>query len=318
MKVYCVYHKDCLDGFAAALAVKLFNDNYKVDVEFIATTYGDPVPVFEPNSDILIVDFSYPSSVLKSIDKSCRITIIDHHISAIRELANAFNLQGYFFENKGIYEFKCTTVVDENIKLHLDTQHSGAYLTYQYLIGREEETIPILFKMVEDRDLWKFQYKETKAYTRYLTTLEWDFALWELALEKPLEEIESIGAVLLKDDANKIRWHLENALEIRDLREYVKEIDLTDTGLLLEHFKAIAVVNVPKYLVSETLHCLVDDYPFVIGYHNGKDERIYRFNSSQKGRVDVSVLSKRLGGGGHRNAAGLRVMRSESDKLFGF
>ncbi len=48
----CIFHKDCADGFGAALAIRTLLD--KGDFEYYASHYGDPIPDVK-GKDVYIV-----------------------------------------------------------------------------------------------------------------------------------------------------------------------------------------------------------------------------------------------------------------------
>ena len=56
-------------------------------------------------------------------------------------------------------------------------------------------------------------------------------------------------------------------------------------------------------LISEIGNAISQDYPFAMMYFDTEDKRIYSLRSSENG-IDVSEIAKKMGGGGHFNAAG--------------
>lgn len=132
-KIVCIYHKDCLDGGAAAWVVrKFFGDT---PVEFLAANYVDPLPDIT-NALIYIVDFSYKRDQMIQLMEHNDVVVIDHHDSAAKELA-------------GIFE--------------VDQSRSGAVLTWKYFFG--DLPIPQQLLYAEDRDLWNWDLPLTRAFT---------------------------------------------------------------------------------------------------------------------------------------------------------
>ena len=152
MSYLCIYHKDCADGFGAALAVKHYYDSLGYDCEFTAAQYGDPVPDVV-DKDVLIVDFSYSRDILLELKQQAKsIKVIDHHKTAQQNLAG----------------------LDYCI---FDLSKSGAVLTWQTLFG--QQPLPLLLAYIQDRDLWQWQLDDSKAVSAALQTLPMKFELWQ-------------------------------------------------------------------------------------------------------------------------------------------
>lgn len=142
--ILVIYHADCLDGFGAAwCAFKTFGSKAR----YIPARFGEPFPKFSQGDDIYILDFCYTSETLLKISKTAKkITIIDHHVTALKQ-----------FEN---------VVLPENITLHFDLNHSGCILAWQHFFSGKD--VPMILQHIEDRDLWHFQLAGTKEITSAL------------------------------------------------------------------------------------------------------------------------------------------------------
>lgn len=132
MPYLVIYHKNCADGLAAALAVRqwLFDTNQMRGAKFQTAQYGDNPPGVT-GLDVVIVDFSWPRAVLLEMrEKAHSLVVIDHHQTAEAELKDlAF----------------CV----------FDNTHSGAVLAWRHFFPQKE--LPQLMRYVEDRDLWKWE-----------------------------------------------------------------------------------------------------------------------------------------------------------------
>ena len=165
----CTYHKNCADGFGAALAVKQYFDAKGQSCEFHPAQYGDLAPDVI-NKDVLIVDFSYKRDVLLELTKGAKsVQVIDHHKSAQQDL------DGLDF---------CI----------FDMSKSGAVLTWQTLLP--QRPLPLLLEYIQDRDLWQWQLPDSKAVSAALLTLEKSFELWQ-----PYLIDENIKQLIVKGNA---------------------------------------------------------------------------------------------------------------------
>ncbi len=83
-KPLCIYHHGCLDGFAAAWAVrKHYGDG---EVEFHPGIYGKAPPDVTGRV-VILVDFSYKRDVLLQVcAQAACVLILDHHKSAAVDL----------------------------------------------------------------------------------------------------------------------------------------------------------------------------------------------------------------------------------------
>lgn len=155
MKYLCIYHGNCLDGFGAALAVKMWADENNIDMEFFPGVHGEPPPNVEDKL-VFIVDFSYNLDIIEKMNKDAiSIIIIDHHKSAAEELKN----------------------VPNDVHVHFDMTHSGAVLTWKYFFP--QEPVPVLLEYIEDRDIWQFKLEHSQEVNLALFSYEYDFNIWK-------------------------------------------------------------------------------------------------------------------------------------------
>ena len=148
----CIYHKNCPDGLAAALAVWLQFPN----AEFVTAQYGDSPPDVK-NKNVIIVDFSYKREDLLVMNQQAKsLIVIDHHKTA----------QG------------ALTGLDYCI---FDMDKSGAVLTWEYLYPDKE--MPLLFSYIQDRDLWQWKMPDSREVSAALRSYQPFFNIWRDFLE---------------------------------------------------------------------------------------------------------------------------------------
>ena len=88
-QVHVIYHADCQDGFGAVWAVhRRLEQEQGLRVVYHPAAYGDPPPETHPDSEVYILDFSYPASVMQQLHARHRgrVTLIVHHRTARDEL----------------------------------------------------------------------------------------------------------------------------------------------------------------------------------------------------------------------------------------
>lgn len=273
--VTIIYHGHCPDGFAAALAAQLFfkqQDNYdslKESITFYKGIHGNPPPNC-PNHEVYILDFSYPREHLKQLcQQAAKVTIIDHHISAFKEL------------DKLEEEHK-------NLEMNFDMDQSGAVLSWKYF---HTTPVPRLFTHIQDNDLWQFELENTRTIIMAIMSYPMKLKLWTRWLndESSLDRLHSEG-VILERQTN------------RQIKHYIKKARM---GKIAGY--TIPVVNAPASIGSELLHHLSDGHPFAAAYEDKPDRRAWQLRSGGKHAIDVSEIAKQFGGGGHKNASGFRT-----------
>ncbi len=265
MKPLVIYHGNCQDGFTAAWAIwKKYPD-----WEFYPGKYQETPPDVT-GRDVFFVDFTYKRPViLEMAEKANSITILDHHASAEKDLVD----------------------LPEKVFVLFDMNRSGSRITWDFFHDRE--ALPELIKYVEDRDLWRFKYLETKPLSAYLFSFPYSFEVWDQAV-RIMDDPER------RDEAEK----QGNAI----LRKQAKDID----ELLQNKFRMtiggteVWAANLPYTLCSEAGHILAQGMPFGATFYLDGKSAIFSLRSTDSG-IDVSEIAKQYGGGGHKHAAGFKI-----------
>lgn len=270
-KVTVIYHKNCLDGTFAARAVyhHIKHEYSDADITFVTANYGDTPPDVT-GQVVYIVDFSYPKETLLAMaDTAKHITVLDHHVTA------QDNLRG---------------INRDNVSVHFDMDKSGSGIAWSWFTPHGTELPPII-KHVQDRDLWRFDYPETKAVCAalYLEGLDNPKG----SLDYDIEDLVSQGLVVLK--------YQEQLLDKLTAPDKVSVF--TFSG-----YENVAFVNSPV-LQSEIGERLSLKHPFVVIHYQAVGQQIYslRSNKANPQWVDVAKFAKQFGGGGHATAAGFIV-----------
>ena len=271
-----LYHANCLDGFAAAMAVWMrFGDER---TEYIPVVTDEPLPsgmrAERVGSEIVIVDYSYPRAVLEELGRTVRkVIVLDHHKTAEEALRG---------------EIVGVTKV-------FDMEKSGCRLAWEYF--HPDADMPRLFEYVEDRDLWRFRLPDTKRVTAGLWLLERKFEIWAGFLTE-VWELETAGAV-----AEKVNKGL------------VEQAILQSTMARIAGY-LVPIVNATclRSEIGEALNLKYPECAFSAVYsmiRAAKEGEIntgtkvkWSLRSSPPGGCDCSAIAKLFGGGGHAGAAG--------------
>jgi oligoribonuclease NrnB/cAMP/cGMP phosphodiesterase (DHH superfamily) len=266
-KILCIYHANCMDGFAAAWVVRKHFGSDKV--EFYAAAYNSkPPPVIA--RDVVIVDFSYPREVLLEMASIAQsILILDHHESAESALIG-INDQA------------------PNVHVIFDMQRSGARITWDFYNAKTPP--PPLLRHIEDQDLWRFALANTKLVTFNVGSYVYDFEVWHELMKADVETLYADGEAIY-------RKHMKDIRELLPLTTHVMSIGN----------QLVRVANLPLTMKSEAGHTLDAHVPFAGTYYDGPDGRVFSLRSRKDTGANVARIAAKYGGGGHANAAGFKV-----------
>lgn len=267
-----IYHAACADGFGAAWAA---HNRLGERAEYVKCQYGDHNYLIEQDNplnmrgkNVAIVDFSFTRPILDHMRNVANsLIVLDHHKTALSALQD--------FEN-AIF----------------DINKSGAILTWEWF--HPGVPAPLLLEYVQDRDLWRWELPQSKFINARLELEPYDFGAWHVLasdLENHFENIATEGKV--------IRTYIEQQAG-RQARHAV-QIDLLGTKTWC--------VNCTGKIISDVCHSLVDrkdpDIGVALGWFYDYDVRFFRCTMrSRDGGTDVSEICYKMGGGGHKTAAG--------------
>lgn len=275
--IYVLYHDDS-DGFASAIPpYSLYKDRAK----YIAVQYNQPFPNIEltPTTTVFILDFSYSREILEDVkSKVFALQVLDHHKTA--EAA----LQGLEYA-------------------HFDMTKSGATLSWDYFFPETKSNYPLLIRLVEDRDLWRFKLQHSKAFEAGMnaTGKIKDLAFWYEVYKDAnlMGEILKTGEILVKNQEGIISSFV-NSDKFKIVKFYAHRAALYNLTSLISD-TAEALYSSSKLKLDLT-----------ISYFIATDGKIiFSLRSHKSSGIDVGLIAKNFGGGGHANAAGFSMGLTE-------
>jgi uncharacterized protein len=279
-----VYHGDCPDGWCAAyLAHKRWPS-----AQLFGATHGGELPNVK-GKDVLVVDFSWKREVtLQLLAEAKSMVILDHHATAEKELAGI-----------GCAQF--------------DMTRSGAAMMWDYLYGGVPDMTPELpfgergraiprpwyVNYVQDRDLWTWKLPNSRAISAAImatpmTTEEWD----------KLTMMDVITAGRMGDGI------------VKHINHYVKKVaDQAQFGTYLH--SSVSVVNAAYPNISDVCNELCERGADIgLGWFQ-RGDGLVQFSLRSIGDLDVSLIAKSKGGGGHKNAAGFQLPLNDALAFIG-
>ncbi|KAL8124038.1 hypothetical protein AgCh_011883 [Apium graveolens] len=213
-----LYHYPCPDGAFAALAAHLYFSATSTPALFFPNTVYTPLRVEQlplPDIDIAyLLDFVGPPGFLSDLSSKLQcVIVLDHHKTALETL-------------------KLETSVGENVTKVIDMNRSGATIAYDFFkekllaIGDNGKTIRKfecarpLFDYIEDADLWKWNLRNSKAFSSGLKDLDIEFSaslnssLFQQLLSLDLDTVIKQGMLSLSHKQKLIDEFLNQSYEI--------------------------------------------------------------------------------------------------------
>lgn len=277
-----IHHNDN-DGRLAAFLVAFYYEkrNYSEEIRFLEMDYNksllhskEPFPL--KDEIVYIVDFSLSVEEMQEVLKVTKnVYWYDHHKTAVHKYDGVFD-----FDIPGI---------------RVDGEDSAAMLVWKALYPSMDP--PALVKYVSDYDSWTLKYPESKALNYALQAID---TSPDMRISATWEELMCVNGVLL--DYIK---HGEFILKyIQNTGKFLA--DTIGYGILLEHpgyfpTRSIFVVHNPCF--GFDWFWLVKDNGadvFARVSFDGKKYNVSLYSET----VDVSIIAKCYGGGGHAGAAG--------------
>jgi oligoribonuclease NrnB/cAMP/cGMP phosphodiesterase (DHH superfamily) len=273
MKQVCFYHAGCPDGFGAVWSVWRAWGDAGV---YIGRSHNEPLPLeMLEGCRVVFVDIAVDNRQLAELcDVADQILILDHHISALNRYQSEPSL--------------VNRIEAEGHEVYFDLDHSGAVLAWNYF--HPDEPTPDLLAYVEDQDLWNWKLGDSEEVNAAIASYPRTFEAWSELAEAGHDRLSAEGKPIVRANQMEVERSLKNASTIRIADDRVEAVN--------------ASVN-----RSATGHELAKRAAFGLAWgcvYRLKGEQIHATLYSI-GDLDVAEVAARLGGGGHRNAAGFTV-----------
>jgi len=152
--------------------------------------------------------------------------------------------------------------------------------------------VPKLIEHIQDRDLWQFKFEDTRNVTTGLSSYPYDFEVWDKLMANTSGELDG-----LKRDGIAIE---------RKLQKDIQDLMASGVRRMIIGGYDVPVLNASTAYTSDAGNLLAEDEPFAACYWDHAGGRSFSLRSSKTG-IDVSVVAKQYGGGGHIKAAGFTM-----------
>jgi oligoribonuclease NrnB/cAMP/cGMP phosphodiesterase (DHH superfamily) len=266
--IFVYYHANCPDGFGAAWS---FYQKFKEKAKYIPVSYNNYRSLLNSQdleeATVYILDFHFDPDVMDKLDLICKsVTLIDHHKTAEDKLKGRKNC-------------------------FIDKTHSGCYLAWKYLF--KEQDVPPIIKYVEDRDLWKWEFEESKYILTALDSYPYNFDMWN-KFNKKISGDEKTSVI---DQGIHIQKYKESL--IKKISRYSENHKIAGYNLYIIN-TSILQSDICNYILNSR------QSDIVIAYYKYNDFYKCSMRVSRED-IDASLIAKNFGGGGHPKASGFSI-----------
>ena len=289
-----VYHANCIDGSVGALCA--YYDFPRAHFHAATHNKDDDILEYIKDKDVYFIDFCYKEDKTRAICELAKsVVFLDHHQTSlpyIEKIVNEYSSNKLTLEDIGKTSMKTAKSLDK-CKSFCSMDKSGAMLAYEYFsTAREYHIEARIVEVVQDRDLWKWEYPETEAVTSFLYTLpQFDpevsqsFEDWDRYCKYSIEDLTLLGNSVVKARKKNVEEGCKRAFKARMFNREIYIANATDC------FSEIAGELALKGEFGATFHI------------NSQGKYVYSLRVAN-GDLDIAVLAETVGGGGHKKAAG--------------
>lgn len=293
-----VYHDRCSDGTACKWIIKKYS---KPTVKYIPVVSGQihtiDVEDFN-NKTVIFADIVPTIEQFNYMIHNCKfLTVIDHHLSSL----NVF--QDYLNREK-----TAVKIVSPKYSIRIDMTKSACQLVWDYFHLKLER--PWMINYIGDRDLYKFELEFSKEINAAMFNLN-------------LINMSGLDAMLKYTDPDFCEL-LEKGSEYltKERKKCIECTKLAIKSLLHVNDKTYNIwsLNCPSELRSSVGNYLCEtnfsDHTspdFTLLWRLNPENTEYWISLRGIGKYDLDSIAKELdpGGGGHFDAAGLTLNKSD-------
>jgi hypothetical protein len=298
--MYIIHHNKDLDGFSSGAICKL---KYP-DATLIGWDYKDPIPDFEQfrNEDVIMIDITFPIDKLDELSKIVnQLTVIDHHISFCKDF-----FKFYKIDNGVPAELTkdLISVQNGNLMYVYDKDKAACEIGWEYLFPNTP--IPYAITLLGRYDTWRKKEgnwdEETLPFQYYMRVY--------------CTSAETFDKNLFNKDTDSDARIFLGKVTGRTIVKYQEQQDTLacERSSFERSFHGLRAICLNTRAFSSNTMASVynpDEHDVMVGieYTGNKWSVSLR---SDKPDVDVSVIAKSRGGGGHKAAAGFETDNLEN------
>lgn len=236
-------------------------------VEYIPVKHGKPLPEGLPDRDVYIIDFCYPKEIMDELSKIAKSVTVLDHHLGMKEVV-------------------------EQVPNHVfDEKRSGATISWNYF--HPNAPVPLMLKYVEDGDLYVFKLHDSRAALSYMYAQPFHFDTWDSLATK------------LENETERSTLFARGKIYAEHFAVLVEQIANKATTVSFEGHECYLVTAADMFAsdVGNRLAQIKPPIGIIVNLHGDVLNVSLRSDPS----VDVSLIAKKFGGGGHPRASGFQI-----------
>ena len=289
--VIIFYHKNCPDGIAAGwVFIRHICSDRRLDLSqvYCVPAYAGrkaPTDLDFRGKEIVILDLSWKrEDLLRIASEAKSILVLDHHKSAISVLFGR---------------------LPDNVTIVLDTTRSAAQIAWDR--WNQQSARPWFIDVIGDRDLWKWKIPLSREIGEYLGE-KGMYSLTKMTelLDWTIDDIERAG-----EEGGKILKEKE-----KNSQRFAERATFCNFYTPGTTYK-VYLTECPHEYASDVGHILSNkpecDFAVMWRYCFSLDEwQLSCRSSKNRPDIDLSTITRNIGGGGHAKAAGFIIKPTDS------
>lgn len=279
-----IHHNKDMDGYCSGAICK---KRYP-EAKLIGWDYKDPVPdlrsLVPANERIILIDITFPLDILIDLSQAYNLIVIDHHISFKKQIDE------YIKHNE---ELPFEYIYEDGV--------AACEIGWKFLFP--DESIPYGVTLIGRYDTWRQKEGDWEG-----ETLPFKYYMYGSC-----NSAGSFPTLVFNADRAMIAGNVQMGRHIMRYQRTMDEATSRAYSFVREAYGGLRALclNQP-YFSSETTASVYNpkEHDVMIGFAWGGDNWIVSLRSA-KDEVDVSLIARSKGGGGHKGAAGFEVKTFE-------
>ncbi len=312
--VSIVYHYPCPDGgYGALMAHLYFSRRNDISVRYVPFNLSSKpeqklaiANTFNQDDHVYLIDCSGGIDFIRTcLQRASKVTILDHHKSAKEDIEQLTNMYPELLSK---------------FEIVMDMSRSGCMIAKDYFKIDLSEEMDYIVRRVQDFDLWKFEYNDSRAFSIAQANLvpNWDFTrdpdLFNRVLNFKVNDLKTLGFALQNKQDEQVNEILKDAKHIRIQKPGTDPTNGTFISALyvildnpdLWTFVSILGNKLAEMASKEGLPPI--GVVFIVEKNLPATQ--YKMSMRSIGETDVSAICRWFGGGGHMNSSACTVERT--------
>ena len=311
---YAIYHSADLDGITCGALAKIAHP----DINLIGYDYGQPLDEIEAipdGSEVYMMDVSLKKEEMYKLGRRVNFTWIDHHKSAIHEITER-NLDKQL--GNVVYTQKYNGVDHNSFWCYCEVGRAACELALEFFKLDDNLHNPTIINVIGKYDT----FRKNEEWNEFILPFQLGLRSYiGLDVEKMVKflnyeligygDVLQAGKQIISYQRQQTSIIMQNAFECFITIQTPNPYSTKDSE---EEFECIAVNTMG--LNTDLLPPEIDITGKILLQFILRKDDLWHISMRSEGDLDVGAICTKLGGGGHKNAAGCILTLNEKMERF--